>query len=124
MNAGTDRQGGEPRGGGAPGGPPGGYGLDLPPGVELPREPGMAPADPLALTSLLLGLGSLLSVACCSFLSPLAALGAIVTGAVALLRVRATARSGWGLAVTGIVLGSLDLLATVTWLAWWLHESL
>ncbi|HOU92031.1 MAG TPA: hypothetical protein PLU22_13360, partial [Polyangiaceae bacterium] len=74
--------------------------------------------------SLLLGLGSLLSVACCSFLSPLAALGAVVTGAVALLRAGDSSRSGRGLAVTGIVLGALDLLATVAWIAWWLHESL
>jgi len=124
MNPREDHQGVEPRVGGAPGGPPGGYGLDLPPGIALPREPGDAPADPLALTSLLLGVGSLLSVACCSFLSPLAALGAVVTGAVALLRAGDSSRSGRGLAVTGIVLGFLDLLATVVWLVWWLHESL
>ncbi len=124
MSSQEDRKGVEPPGGSAPGGPLGGYGLDLPPGVALPSEPGDAPADPLALTSLLLGLGSLLSVACCSFLSPLAALGAVVTGAVALLRAGDSSRSGRGLAVTGIVLGALDLLATVAWIAWWLHESL
>jgi len=108
---------------GAPSGPPGGFGLDLPTGVALPREPGSGAADPLALTSLLLGVGSLLSVACCSLLSPLAALGAIVTGIVVLTRFGERPRGGRGLAVAGITLGALTLLAMAAWLAWWLSQG-
>lgn len=115
---------GRPGGAGeAPNGPLGGFGLDLPTGVAPPREPRSGAADPLALTSLLLGVGSLLSVACCSFLSPLAALGAVVTGIVALVRPGDPPRGGRGLAVAGITLGSLTLFAMAAWLAWWLSQG-
>lgn len=97
-------------------GPIGGYGLDLPPGLEL-RETQGGSTDSAALAALLLGVGSCALVGCCWPVSPLLSMGAIVSGIVAMQRT-ARAGAGRGVAITGMVFGALSLLGLIAALVW------
>jgi Domain of unknown function (DUF4190) len=66
----------------------------------------------MALAALLFGLGSYVTV---GIFAPLA----IVLAIVAAVRIRRSGEAGTGLAVTGLVLGMLDMLAFPTiWTGW------
>ena len=86
--------------------PPGGFG---PPGA--PFEPPGAKLDPLAIASMMLGVLSM-PCCCCGFLGAPLAVGALVTGFVALGHVRRDplAWRGGGLAIAGIAAGGMGLL--------------
>lgn len=77
-----------------------------PPDFPVSEDQGPKPTSGLAITSLICGL---LQVFCCG----LGSLLAVVFGHVALGQARRGERSGSGLAIAGLVLGYLGLLATV-----------
>ncbi|WP_051469163.1 DUF4190 domain-containing protein [Actinomadura oligospora] len=90
-----------PTGPAGPMGPVGPYGPDVPPGAEEPRSGGVSAFAVASLIFSILwlcGVGSVLAIA---------------FGLLALPRIRRKAQSGRGLALAGLVLGVLGLLAAV-----------
>ncbi|WP_180953334.1 DUF4190 domain-containing protein [Brevibacterium ihuae] len=73
--------------------------------------PAPSPAHPLALTSMLLGIGAGafgflgLFLGILIPLAFLAAVGAVVTGHIARSQIKRTGREGGGMALTGIIIG-------------------
>ena len=101
-----------------PAGPPGGYGVNLPPGVKPdasgPNGAGVV-QEPSSWVSVLLGGLSLPSVFCCAPLTFLLALGGIITGILSVVRINSEPHRyrGKGVAITGIVLSVLAPLLYV-----------
>ncbi len=100
-------------------GPPGGYGVGLPPGVAADYgQRGGAPAvsglaqEPYGQYSAIVGVSGLMLTFCCSLLGIVTGVVAVVLGVASLQRTRAEperyARSS--LAVIGIITGALSLL--------------
>jgi hypothetical protein len=98
-----------------PSGPPGGYGVGLPPGVNPDAvhrgDVGGGQNEPMALASLSLGVAGVLLSLCCVGL-PLGVV-AIALGFVALSRIKHNQSRGRELAIIGIVLGFLGPLLYV-----------
>ena len=86
-------------------GPPGGYGLGLPPGVH-PDAVERAPTstEPFAVLSLVLGIISIFSSWCC--LGMLAAPAGLVIGAIAVGR---SPRGSRGVAIAGLITSAAGL---------------
>jgi hypothetical protein len=101
----------QPAGYGPPNGPPpGGFGL---PGA--PFEPVIPRLHPLAIASMALGILGL-PCCCCGVLGLPLAIAALVLGIVSAARIRnePQAWKGSGMAVAGILTGSLGILLTLT----------
>jgi hypothetical protein len=105
--------GGAPPGGGY--GPPPGYGqppgYGPPPGGFGPQMPVGPQFNPLAITSMVLGILSIPSC-CCWFAGAPLAIAGLVLGVVGLQKIRANPQTwrGGGMAVAGIVMASIGIL--------------
>ena len=98
------------------GGPPGGYGIDLPTGVLPPPEDRGRVTDPVAVVSFSLGSSTLVLGLCCFPISGLVlGIAGASIGIVSLVRIASHPNrySGRGLAVAGIVVSIVAPLAYV-----------
>jgi len=114
--------------------PPGPPGMPPPPGVPAPPPGGFAPppggfapppAQPyvpgvgsrqqnaLAITSLVLGIVTLVLAFCCWPLGAITGIAALITGFLGLRKADELAGEGKPLAIAGMVMGGLGLLAAV-----------
>jgi len=88
-----------------------------PPAPLYVRPNTSLPPNPMALASLILGLFAVLFGIVCSV--PIAGILAVIFGLVALVQLGKTpGRPGRGLAIAGIVMGSINLLIFAFWLIW------
>jgi hypothetical protein len=80
-----------------------------------PAFQGAVQTHPLATTSLSLGIASFPFACCCWMVSPALSLAAIVCGVIALQKIKQhpELHGGQGLAVAGIVLGAIGLVASL-----------
>lgn len=74
---------------------------------DLPRRPA-GPGNGLAITSLVLGIISIVMVCCCAYISPLTGIGALITGFMANSKGQSK-----GMAITGIILGALGAIGAI-----------
>ena len=125
--------GGPPPGGGGYGGPPpGGFGGPQfgPPG---PQMPGMGPSfgppnssNGLAIGALVTGILALPTTCCCSIASLPLGIAACVMGGIALSRIKAQPQmyGGKGLALAGAICGAISILLGILFLALGMGQAL
>jgi hypothetical protein len=133
---------GPPPGGGGYGGPPpGGYGAPPPggfgggpppfgpPGMPGPMGPGFGPPNAstgLAVGALVSGIIAIPTTCCCSILSLPLAVAAVIMGGVALSKAKAQPHlyGGKGMAVAGLICGAVAIVMAIAALALGMGQAL
>jgi hypothetical protein len=125
--------GGPPPGGGGYGGPPpGGFGGGSPfgpPGPQMPMGPSFGPpnsSNGLAIGALVTGILALPTTCCCSIASLPLGIAACVMGGIALSKIKAQPQmyGGKGLALAGAICGAISIIMGIVFLALGMGQAL